>query len=196
MIIDNDKKYIYVAIPKTGSISIHFSLGHVDIPEPPLYHMALSKILPDSRYDNYFKFSFVRNPWSRILSLYKDFTIKRVYQYSGKIRHEKPLFHEFTDFNDFCLRVAETQWINDVFLQSQHAMLSVNGVIACDFVGKYESLETDFNKVCSLLDINVQLQKMNVGQYDLSYRDYYSDASKDAIGNLFYKDVEEFNYEF
>jgi chondroitin 4-sulfotransferase 11 len=199
MIVDDDKKYLFICVPKTASISIQFSLGHGhNIPEPPLYHQTLAQALewhPDAV--DYFKFGFVRNPWARLISLYKDFTIKRIHQYSGKVRHDQPLFSEFRNFEDFCLRVHETDWKDDVFLRSQSAYLCVDGELAADFVGRFENLQQDFEYICSKVGVEPDLLKMNEGKYDNSdYRKYYTVAAREAVAKQYAEDVERFQYAF
>lgn len=199
MIVDRNHKYVFVSIPKTGSISVQFSLGYGhDIPEPEYYHMGLQRIL-DNHPDavDFFKFAFVRNPWARLLSLYKDFTVNRVYQYSAKVRHEKPLFGEFADFTDFCLRIHASPWMQDIFLQSQADLLSYNGKVFMSYVGRFEKLSEDFSTICQRIGIETPLLKMNVGKYDSSnYRPYYTNEARETIGKLYRRDVEEFGYEF
>lgn len=200
MIINHQHRYVFVAIPKTGSISIQFSLGHQnDIPEPDLYHQSLQEAVsshPECR--DYFKFAMVRNPWARLVSLYFDFTKKRVHQYSGLVRHDTPLFSEFSGFEDFCLRVQQTPWWGNVFLRSQVKSLSLDGKVTMNFIGRFENLADDFKTACRLIDLgDVPLQSHNPGVYDKSsYQQYYSDAAKDAVASLYADDIKEFDYEF
>lgn len=199
MIIDHDLRYVFITVPKTASLSMQFSLGYGgDIPEPDLYHQPLSEALetyPDCR--DYFKFAFVRNPWARLASLYHDFTKKRVYQYSALVRHELPLFYEFADFEDFCLRVNETPWWQNIFLRSQFDLLALDGKVGVDRVGRYENVQADFDDICKHVGVEKTLIHINVGKYDSSsYRQYYTDASRSAVAGLYRRDIEEFGYEW
>lgn len=198
--IDNTYKYISVAVPKTGSISIHLTLGHHNIPEPEIYHQSITNILKaHPECVGYYKFGFVRNPWARILSLYLDFTLKRINQYSALVRHEKPLFSEFANFSDFCIRFPETQWKDDVFLQSQATMLGcTKDSCIVDFVGRFENLENDFLTICKEIGLpHTSLQAHNAGKYDnAEYRSRYTPEARDAIASYYKEDVELFNYEF
>lgn len=200
MIVDHANRYIFVSVPKTGSISCQFSLGYGhDIPEPDLYHAGIAKILADNPgCDGYFKFAVVRNPWARLISLYHDFTKKRVDQYSAQVKHDKPLLSEFKDFEDLCLRLPESSWYRDVFFRSQVDQLSVGGQFKMDMVGRFESLEADFKRICGRIGLGeVQLQKHNVGACDhTSYRKYYTEAARDAVARLYGCDAEMFGYEF
>jgi len=178
------------------------SLGHGhDIPEPNLYHQGISSVLFANRRlgADYFKFSFVRNPWARLLSLYEDFTKKRIYQYSAKIRHEKPLFSEFRDFEDFCVNVRSTPWWDDIFLRSQTALLSHDGKMVMDAVGRFETLTTDFSKICcKIFGKPVTIQHHNAGIYnkEAGYRSYYSKKAEYAVAEIYKDDIEAFNYDF
>lgn len=202
MIIDHQRRYIFIAVPKTASISIQTSLGHgIGIPEPPLYHQGIAAVLADHPdCADYFKFAFVRNPWARLASLYYDFTKKRGYWYSERIRHDQPLLHEFKDFEDLCLRLPESSWAQDLFFKTQIDQLSVAGRLAMDFVGRYENLVNDYQTICQRLGIASELLTMNVGVYektgDAPYRHHYSEIARDAVATHYRADIEAFDYEF
>lgn len=200
MYLNHNKKFLFIAVPKTGSISISFSLGQTDIPEPDLYHQSIhSAIQKHPECANYFKFGFVRNPWARILSLYNDFTLKRKYQYSALVKHDKPLFGEFANFEDFCLRVHTTNWINDIFLKSQSELLGVTTDSSLiDYVGRFENLQTDFDRICYMIQCpELRLQSMNIGEYDNKrYKEHYTPAAIDAVARLYATDIKVFKYDF
>ncbi len=72
---------IYVVIPKTGCTSIKklFSdyygwseIENVHNPESEIYKHIVHDYLGDEKYRDYFKFTFVRNPFSRLFSAYKS----------------------------------------------------------------------------------------------------------------------------
>lgn len=200
MIIDHQYRYIYTAIPKTGSISIQFALGYGNnIPEPELYHQDLRTTLSNNmQYYNYFKFAFVRNPWDRLLSLYNDFTVNRVCQYSGLVRFDKPLLSEFIDFNDMCIKLVDSPWFCNIFFRSQWDMLSVNNKLCVDRVGRFESFQHDFDSICHDIGLtNVVIDKLNTSKVkDVRYQQYYTDESRNAIAKLYASDIETWNYEF
>ena len=66
----NDKlKCIFVEVPKTGSTSVRSVIGNPNRP-----HKSISEIkfmVNKEKFESYFKFGFVRNPWDRVVSLYE-----------------------------------------------------------------------------------------------------------------------------
>jgi hypothetical protein len=93
-----------------------------------------------------------------------------------------------------------------------------------DFLGRFESLQEDFNKICEQLNISdptlpyvnasrneeTWRQKYYLIKNNLSfagkfgkdkvcskdYHDYYDQQEKEIVGELYQKDIEYFNYQF
>lgn len=66
MIISNKHKVVFVAIPKTGTRSVYNSLRNVFAGELYKEH---HKVIP-KEYRDFFKFTIVRNPYDRIVSVW------------------------------------------------------------------------------------------------------------------------------
>ena len=196
MHIDHDKRFVYLALPKTGSYSIHYFFDNTQHSEPHLHHAGVREL--DPVLIDYFKFAFVRNPWSKLVSMYHDFTLRRGQQYSGLVWHEKPLLSEFEDFDDFCYGLADSPWLQDVFFRPQFMFVTdEHNQDAVDFVGRVENLDIDFATVCAMLDISYKtLGVANKGQYTKEYREYYTKRTAVIIGDIYAEDVKRFNYEF
>lgn len=91
MFVSEEKKFVYIAIPKTGTYTIHSAFGYTHgHPEPAEHHAGIRSIDPNV-VDGKYTFAFVRNPWSKLVSVYNDFTLRRGCQYSGKITMDEPL---------------------------------------------------------------------------------------------------------
>jgi hypothetical protein len=82
MFVSDKYKLIFIHNPKSGGTSITTYLKDIhgyrgmerSDPEPIIHHMSIKEYLknnPDK--ENYFKFSVVRNPWSRLVSGFQDF---------------------------------------------------------------------------------------------------------------------------
>ena len=90
-------------------------------------------------FDRLFKFTFVRNPWTRILSEYR---------YRNYFSHRS--------FRDFVLNKLPAPGWDDKYrhVMPQYDMLhDEKGRLLVDFLGRFETLQRDFDEVCRHLDI-------------------------------------------
>jgi hypothetical protein len=186
---------IFIGIPKTASQSIALSLfgnlggGHTDARR---YRRVFG---PD--FDRYFKFTFVRNPWDRLVSTY-FFLKKGGITARAKAWSEAHLssFDSFDRFvHDWVTPDNVSTWRN---FRPQHAyVVSPEGRLVVDYVGCFEWLPRDFGTVCRRLGVDVALRHDNATpgrQHD--YRRYYTDAMAEAVGLVYGRDVELFGYGF
>jgi len=202
MIIDHNLRYVYTANPKTGTSSVHDAIARLPRgqhhPEPEIHHRTMTELLRDHpEIADYFKFGFVRNPWSKMVSIYHDFTLRRKNQYSRLKQFDRPLLSEFSDFHDFCIRLRETPWTKNVFFRPQLDFVTVDGKLI-DFVGRFENLTADLDRACGMVGIHRRgLGHYNVAPYqNRDYRAHYNDASRIAVAELYALDIEAFEYAF
>ena len=95
--ISHKYKFIFTEIPKTGTTSICGILEKTGVP-PTRKHLDLfqyRKLHPEI-YPEYFKFSFVRNPWDRTVSLYH-----RRERLAGSLGLQKRNLMSFSEFVDW-----------------------------------------------------------------------------------------------
>ena len=71
MIINHNKKYVFVHIHKTAGTSISINMLKSGGIKYKNKHSFITEL--ENEYKNYFKFSFVRNPWDRLVSWYNMF---------------------------------------------------------------------------------------------------------------------------
>lgn len=164
------------------------------------------KYMTQAQFDEYFKFSFVRNPWSRVVSIYKYFRFQ-----------ERKCFSEFV-MNDLRTDMWEKwQWF--VGPQSEF-VCDDHGRVMVDFLGRMETLQGDFDRVCAKIGLPaIPVPRVNVSpsepQSDSSkslrrrwrrrkaafpsfatYQEYYDRASREAVAQLYQRDIELFGYTF
>lgn len=190
MIIDSNKKFVFVAIAKTACTSIHRRLGYFIDPVPSIYHMSIQDAISQfPEIKTYFKFAFVRNPYDRLISAFFDFRYNLGHQ-----RWAYPIY-KYDTFKDFVLDLNNSPCKNFIHLRSQFDYLSYNNVLLMDYVGKFESLQTDFYKLESILNLDhVPLNIHRESQHD-HYEKYYDQQTKDIVYNFYRKDFEIFEYE-
>ena len=192
MLLSDRHKFVYSVVPKTGSRSVLFGLRYdhtvvgnanhvgysiVECPEwsgesqhIPLHEMR--RHIPLNKYREYFKFGFVRNPWSRAVSRYCH---EQIYdRWASEV-----------DFTDFVGGYAG--WI-----EPQRDFLS-----GCDFIGRFENLQSDYDFICDKIGIGRnRLTHINKSRYKKHYTEYYDTKTHDIIASKYAKDIEHFGYEF
>ena len=185
MIISPKYKFVFIAPEKTGTTSIHGVLekieddnlivgklvgddstnlnckSGVDATEPHKYKHSDCKRSGNflNSYSNYFKFAFVRNPWDRVVSWYcfekKKFTNKK---------------RDLTDINfKQYIQNYENIWAHGFQYESTKC---------CDFIGKFENLQQDFNVICDKIGIPQQQLPHNNKTKHKHYTEYYDDETR------------------
>ena len=77
-------------------------------------------------------------------------------------------------------------------------LYTTGGAQILDFVGRYESLDTDFETVLRRIGLEgkVSLPKANVSKDRGSYRDYYDATSRELIAAWYGPEIGHFSYVF
>jgi hypothetical protein len=152
----NDPRCVFIHIPKTGGASIRrgFFEGKHD-------KKAKGKI--PFLWRRYYKFAFVRDPYTRFLSCYKMFRwgMERT-KWVGFEREDLTLERFIAIAGDESIDV----WNRKTFEGKlrHHAVPQThpdNCLREADFVGRFENLREDFAKVCAHLGIEGQLPHLN-----------------------------------
>jgi hypothetical protein len=79
--------------------------------------------------------------------------------------------------------------------------VSIDDVLALDFVGRYESLEADFQRLLSEIGVNKPLalpaaKSSTRPSTAKDYRRFYDDESKEIVANETIREIETFGYVF
>jgi chondroitin 4-sulfotransferase 11 len=205
-------KLIYIYLPKVACSSIKKSLFPIfDIDENINPHIANfpKRLTWDKLTDNkYYIFTFVRNPWDRLVSFYRD-KIRGVYK-MGDIEYYRACFGArfyagmtFEELARLICKIPDS--IAEIHFRSQTCSLIHNGKLLPDFIGRYENLEEDFYKMCRMKDLsltlphlfnNVPKDKLDNTWEKVDYKTYYSEELKNLVGKRYRKDIEYFNYTF
>lgn len=209
MITSENKKFLYIAVPKTGTTFIENHLREYlddaesvrrsqNGPDDTELHkhsdiMDLNNLNLIDLHTDKFKVAFVRNPFDKIVSWFgyyiqrhkKNKTKKQHIEYYG----DKYLSGEFIDFVKYGPSFI---WKNSVSF-----LIDNFGKFHVDFIGRYENLYEDMNYICDELKIpKVNNKKyLNKSKHD-HYTSYYCNESKKIVSERMRLDIEFFNYKF
>ena len=140
-------------------------------------------------FKNFFKFSAVRNPWARAVSLYfRNETIQA---------RKKMTFDHFCENHFFA---SDTCRHPTLHKNQIDWLLDENETIAMDYIYKVEEFNTVISNISRKTNGRVKLkdQVLNRNQDSQSstYRDLYSKRSQKIIAERFEKDIDTFKYTF
>lgn len=169
---------IYFDIPKCASKSIRSFFFNSD--------NDYSLVNPTKNLNNYIKFTFVRNPWARMVSNWKMFTTIpfRLKQLRSMTADD---LSEFGAFVSFAQRVKNHHWQpQSIFLPGK-----------LDFIGNVETFEKDFNTLCSMIGIKPgKVPHENRSERSEVYSTYYTNSMIEQVAEMYSEDIEKFGYQF
>ena len=181
--INHKDRYIFIHIPRTGGTSIEYVLNNnksIPIPTSELHWKYIDYINNFNNIEKYYIFSVIRNPWDRLLSIYNE--------------PNNPFKIEDKTFNDWISNFLDIGPRNILVNQYEYLIYMENSYI--NYICKFEKLEEDFNKVCDILKIkNKKLPHINKTNH-IHYTDAYTDKTINIVKNLYFKDIEYFEYKF
>ena len=207
MIVSHQHRFIFVAIPKTGTHSVRQALreqlGPDDIEQVGLFvdkrfpypelaqikhgHLSLQQVRPflgEQAFADYFKFAFVRNPFDRFVSYCAFMTrANDAFQRDPRAVMRHILF--------------KLRPLDHILFQPQHALLvDADGALLTDAIGRVEEMQASYDAICARIGIPAAA----LGQVNSSrrgdYRDYYDQVLIDGVSALYRRDLELFDYHF
>ena len=206
-------KCIYVHIPKTGGSSINHQYLPIKVERKHLVgnyksrfqpmawglqHLRASYILGEVGYDifsKFFKFSFVRNPWDKLVSQYlysKRATTYELREWLGT--NIDSTFEEYVEklYNSNPMILQHPHW-----LEQYQFLFDLKGNQLVDFIGKFENFEEDCYYVRDILKMKkIKLPHMNQSPNRKHYTEYYNDKTQKMVEKIYKKDIEIFQYKF
>jgi hypothetical protein len=207
MIVSHRHRFIFAAIPKTGTHSVRAALreqmGPQDIEQVGLFvdkrfpypelarirhgHLGLAQVRPflgEEVFGGYFKFAFVRNPFDRFVS-YCAFVSRE----TGDFQRDPRALMRHVLF--------ELRPLQHVLYQPQHSQLvDADGSLITDYVGRVEQMQHSYDEICARVGIRSRaLEQVNSTKRG-AYRDYYDQSLIDGVAALYRRDLELFGYGF
>ena len=164
--------------------SLHMPSSLVTESFPP--HIKANEVIQAigrEKYDSFFSFAIVRNPWDWQASLYN-------YMLMDTTHWQHNLVRSLGTFEKYIRWRCE----EEVRFQKDF-VYSASGELLVDFIGKFETLDADFARICSRIGISASLPKLNVSNTK-PYQQFYRKETRDLVGKTFDADIRLFEYEF
>ena len=177
MIIDQHKA-IFVHIPKNAGTSIREYFGNGSVRIQPSKHADIHEIKRKFKnsYNNYRKFTIIRNPYDKMVSWY--FYLKRNLGENYNI----------IEFNEWIKDPLKFWHIDDPisYLKPQHEWIDNTVEII-----RFENINKELNE---FFGEEIDLPVTNKSDHD-HYLKYYSKESLDIVYDRYKEDFKKYNYE-
>ena len=184
--ISNKYKCIFTHIPKTGGMSISFAIKDNAKDNTRTVHRTLiqDRSIAGDLFDAYFKWTVVRNPLDRFVSMY--FFRKA---------------HKHVASDPICLGIDWTfeQWLINIFNTDspltvcQAEWIKIDSKIQTDYIAKFENLTKDFKYVSNILGCVTKLPHLNKCKHDF-YLNYYNSSLIQMVYKKCEEDMDIFKY--
>lgn len=207
VIISNLHRFIFVAVPKTGTHSVRQALrphmGPGDLEQVRLFvekqfpipelarlrhgHLSLAQLRPFLQgevFDSFFKFGFVRNPFDRFVS-YCAFATRNQGSFD---RDPKGVMRHF---------LFTAPPLRHILFQPQHKFFAdEDGKLLTDYVGRVEQMQLCYDEICGRIGIESTMLSRSNSSRRRDYREYYDQALIDGVRRHYSLDLELFGYDF
>ncbi|WP_158774349.1 sulfotransferase family 2 domain-containing protein [Cobetia sp. L2A1] len=188
-------KCIFVHIPKAAGTSVLAALGKTQEKGRDHISWQTYKKCSSRKFNAYFKFSFVRNPYDRALSAYR-------YILSGGNQGAQDLsvaqeIAQYSSFDDFVERALWKGAFRShlLFLPQSSFIMDANEVLMVDFLGYFETLEEDFKFIAETLGIESQVAHHNKGNTPASAGNVdMATSTREKLAIMYAQDFVNFGY--
>lgn len=173
------KNLIFIHIPGTGGTSIEHSLGmELDNSEKYLSAREIQKKIGDEKFFRSFVFTFVRNPWDRMVSLFHQPYYQEEKGFAGK------------EFAYFLENYEPAPWEKKFYQE----YLDTDGI---NYIARFENRHREILRVSQVSEVKID-PDVHIGKTDRDpdYHTYYNDETREMVFEMFKGDIERYGYYF
>lgn len=174
MVIDHNRKFIFIHTPRTGGFSAYKFFKECGLKKEH-NHKPRRKI----EYPDYFSFGFLRNPWSRLYSCFREIEFNWNKYHNERNRFVKKGFKYF-------------------LLEARHPLKApgMYFVEGCSYIAKYEDFQTEWNYIFDKINISRVIIPHGHGRGCSEYKNQYDNEMIDFVYDHSDQDIKHFNYTF
>lgn len=205
-IVAADKKLVYLRNSKVACSSIETSMYDGVIKDDYSIHrmvndsgMRKSKLSAEE--EKYFKFTYVRNPYERLVSCYESkYHVDRDKYQKKMVRFDYYLcgyLRKDRGFDNFIKRIARLpdSWMDEHFRLQYDLTHDRHGNKLVDHIGHYENLEEDFKEIRMKYGLKELPHYNNSGGKKRDWRSYYTIETAEIVYKKYEKDFRYLGYE-
>ena len=204
----HDRRLVYLEVPKVASTSMLFTIGQsyniqfnpTKIHTDPFWHRLRGTL--GKELSSYYKFSFVRNPFDRLVSCYKEKVVKPYHNsdlpyWFNRKHFSLPKNASFREFVEFAVEIPDH--LADRHFKSQTAILYQDGTLLVDWLGRFENLAADWATFAKRYNYSPHLahktSSRDVQRTHQDYRLYYTPELAELVYQRYQRDFELFGYQ-
>jgi len=214
---DGDKKIAFIHIPRTSGKSIRksFNLGYhfKNFKRQNYYacsHRRAVDVWDSNIINNFDTFTVIRDPWSRLLSLYQYYSqrpdMKQPYESLKKYKN----FSEFVyDYSNLIVANSRNDNIDEYDLPDNFRSCSYwvcdnqNQLLVKNII-RFDTLNKDLNTFANKVGMNIKfplermIYKANENIKKQNYNDVYMNDKKliDKVADIYKIDINKFGFEY
>ena len=218
MPVNHNLKVIHIHIPKTGGTSVNQTLfnenelnmkkankkiffgnyEHIKNYSYELDHSTIHFLKKNciNYNESYFKFCYVRNPYSRLVSEYLHCK-----KYHSRFIKDTSTFENFVlelkeKFNFVMENIELNHHLVSHYIPQYYFIYDNDNNCCIDYVARFEKINSYWKQIIKRIKIKTELKKSkkyNSGSYD--WKTFYNEELKDIVYNLYKIDFDTFTYD-
>lgn len=194
--------FLFIHNYRTGGTSIrnilkpYFSLELVD------YHCSLQQLThfyqhysfeEKQQFSETFKFAFIRNPYEWLFSLYNYMRFFEGHPMNEAVKDKS--FSEFPSW--FIYKQLKCNNPSAMHFTQKEFLCDESGKPCVDYIGRFESFETDIQNVCQKLSIDCSnVLHENKSYAEGNYRLHFTDGDRKLVEKYFEWELDYGKYTF
>jgi chondroitin 4-sulfotransferase 11 len=194
MVWDDKHKIIFFHIPKTGGSSIELAFGlftfnngyRIDNNIKAMQHFTWEEYknyLGQKKYDEYYKFTIIRNPYNKVISDY--FWLKNI----AKLEYDNFQNKSFDEYLDYCDHLVKNNLYNltifhDHFMPQHKFIYDNNNKLMIDKIFQFENFDYIENFIKIIYDVNIN----HINKNETKNNIILNDEQKNKIYNIYKND--------